>query len=53
MELKFNEQKFKMKSHGPTTKLWVQYLEMIDIFKSNIRADRIGNSATRTQFKKK
>lgn len=41
MELKFNEEKNKLKSHGPTSKLWIQYVNMIDIFKSNIRADRI------------
>lgn len=49
MELKFNEQKNKMKSHGPTSKLWVQYLNMVDLFKSNIRADRIGELLNHTQ----
>lgn len=42
MEKKFNEAKTKLKSLGPTSKLWIQYLQMVDIFKSNIRADRIG-----------
>lgn len=38
MELKFNEEKNKLKSHGPTSKLWIQYVNMIDIFKSNIQS---------------
>lgn len=42
METKFNEAKQKLKSLGHTSRLWVQYIDMIDILKSNIRGDRVG-----------
>lgn len=44
LKQKFNEAKIKLGSLGPTSKLWIQYIKMIDIFKSNVRADRIGKS---------
>lgn len=44
MEQKFVEAKNKLKLLGPTSRLWVQYIEMMDILKSNIRSDRIGLS---------
>lgn len=42
LEKKLQEAKKKLRSHGPTSLLWLQYLTMIDILKSNIRGDRIG-----------
>lgn len=33
-----------MNSQGPTSQLWLQYINMMNILKSNIRGDRTGTS---------
>lgn len=42
VEKKMEESKSKLKSLGPTSQLWLQYVYMMDILKSNIRGDRTG-----------
>lgn len=40
IERKLSEAKNKMKSYGPTPRLWLQYISLLDLLKSNIRGDR-------------
>lgn len=42
IDLSFSNKKENLKSDA-TSRLWLQYMEMMDYLKSNIRADRIGN----------
>ncbi|KAJ6640114.1 Coagulation factor X [Pseudolycoriella hygida] len=43
MKHKLSTAKTNLSLLGPTNRLWLQYLKMIDILKSNIRSERIGN----------
>ena len=40
---KFNEKLKEFEKRGPTSKLWVQYLNMVSIAKEFIRAERMGD----------
>lgn len=42
MDDKLTQEKNKLKAQGGTCALWIQYMEMMDLFKANVRADRIG-----------
>lgn len=44
VEEKLNQAKTKMNLQGPTSQLWLQYINMMNILKSNIRGDRTGAS---------
>ncbi len=45
MDVKLLESKKQLELSGLTSRLWLQYMNMIDILKSNIRSDRTGKSS--------
>lgn len=42
IDAKLSESKKNLQLMGPTSRLWLQYINMMDILKSNIRSDRTG-----------
>lgn len=40
MDVKLTKSKNQLQLMGPTSRLWLQYINMMDILKSNIRSDR-------------
>lgn len=42
MDVKLSKSKNQLQLMGLTSRLWIQYINMMDILKSNIQSDRTG-----------